>query len=85
MMRCVTTAMPIQFINGNKLKSCRLGLTNHTQPISCHWLLTHSGTDTQTDRQTDRQTDTHTHTHTHTLMHEQNDFKKPGIGHVCLD
>ena len=31
---CVTEATPIQFIDGNKLKSCRMGLTNHTWPIS---------------------------------------------------
>ena len=27
---------PNQFINGNKLKSCRTSLTNHTRPISHH-------------------------------------------------
>ena len=37
-MRCVTKAMPIQFINGNKLKSCRMGLTNHTGPKS-HYVM----------------------------------------------
>ena len=28
--------MPIQFIDDNKLESCRMGLTNHTQPIISH-------------------------------------------------
>ena len=55
--------MPIQFIDGNKLKSCRTGLTNYIRIISCYWLLmpwqTHRHTSTQTDRQTDRQTHTH--------------------------
>ena len=35
----VTKAMPIQFIDSNKLKSCKMGLTNHTQPISHHIML----------------------------------------------
>ena len=36
MTRCVTKATPFQFIDGNILKSCRIGLTNHTLPISHH-------------------------------------------------
>ena len=36
MTRYVTKAMAIQFINSNKLKSCKMGLTNHTWPISHH-------------------------------------------------
>ena len=35
-IRCVTKAMPFQFIDGNILKSCRMGFTNHTRPISYH-------------------------------------------------
>ena len=74
---CVTKATPIQFTNGNRLKNSRTGLTNHTQPISHHWLLMPSGvdrdrqreTDRQTERQTDRQTDRHTHKHTHKHTH----------------
>ena len=57
----------IQFINGNKLKSCRTaaGLTNHTRSISHHitlLLITALG---------DGHTDTYQHTN-------KNDFKKPG-------
>ena len=37
--RCVTKATPFQFIDGNILKSCRTGLTNHTQSISHHVTL----------------------------------------------
>ena len=56
----VPKATPIQFINGNKLKSCRMGLTNHTQPISHHITPLvinalegkHTNTDTDTDAQT---------------------------------
>ena len=43
-MRCVTKATPFQFTDGNKLKSCRTGLTNH--------ILMPLGADTQTDRHT---------------------------------
>ena len=32
----VTKAMPFQFIDGNKLKTYKMGLTNHTWPISHH-------------------------------------------------
>ena len=32
----VTKVMPIQFIDGNKLKSYRRGLTNYTGPMSHH-------------------------------------------------
>ena len=54
MMYCLAKATPIQFINGNKLKSCRMGLTNHTQPVSHHIMplvinaLEGGHTDTQT-------------------------------------
>ena len=57
-MLYVTKAMPIPFIDCNKLKSCRMGLTNHTQPISHHIMPlvinvlrgrhTHTHTDAQT-------------------------------------
>ena len=55
--RCVTVATPIKFIDGNKLKSCKTDLTNHTQLISYPWVLmpsgwTHKQTDTHTDAQT---------------------------------
>ena len=64
MVRCVTKAMPIYFINGKKLKSCRAGLTNHTgstyvfHTISHHWLLIAS--------RVDKNTYTHTYTYRHT-------------------
>ena len=59
------------FIDGNKLKSCRTGLTDHIQHISHHIMLLvingfgcgHTDTQTHTHRHTDTQTDTHTHTH----------------------
>ena len=35
-MLCVTKATPFQFIDGNILKSCRMGLTHHTWPILHH-------------------------------------------------
>ena len=35
---CVNKATPIHFIDGKKLKSCRMGLTNHTGPIS-HYIM----------------------------------------------
>ena len=56
MMHCVTKATPIQFINDNKLKSCKMGLTNHTWPISHHitlLVINAFGVDTQTDTHTD--------------------------------
>ena len=52
----VTKATSIQFIDGNKLKSCRTGLTNHTWPISrCIMPLVINvlGGGHATDRQTD--------------------------------
>ena len=36
--QCVIKATPIQFMDGNKLKSCRMGLTNHIWPIS-HYIM----------------------------------------------
>ena len=72
MTRRVTKATPIQFIDSNKLKSCRIGLANHTRPISHNITplvmngLGSGHTDRQTDRQTDTDTDTQTHRHTHT-------------------
>ena len=62
MTRCVTKTTLIIFIDGNKLKSCRMGLTNHTWPISRHWLL---------------MADTQSHTHTYQCTNKNN-FKKPG-------
>ena len=70
-MRCVIKATPIQFIDGNKLKSCRTGLTNHTWPLShpiMPLVINAFGADTQTHIQR------HTYRHTN-----QNNFKKPGI------
>ena len=64
MMCCVTKATPIKFINGNKLKSCKTGLTNHTWPLSHHWLLIPLGADAQAPR------------HTHILTHEQKRFRE---------
>ena len=73
-MRCVTKAKPFKFIDGNILKSCRTGLTDHTQPIS-HYITPLVINALRVD--------VHTHTNTHTykahiLMHKQKDFKKPG-------
>ena len=74
MMCCVIKAMPISFINGKKLKSYRMSLTNHTEFISHHIMslvingLGDGHTDTDADIQTHRHTDTHTHTHTHSDM-----------------
>ena len=65
-----TKTMPIQFINGNKLKSWRMSLINHKWPISHHIMplvINGLGADTQADRQTDR----HTHTHTYIPTYEQ--------------
>ena len=58
-------ATPIQFIDGNKLKSCKAGLTNHTWPISHHItaLVINAFGGEHTDGQTDR------HTCTHMTMH----------------
>ena len=36
-----------------------MGLTNHTWPISHHWLFMPSGADTDTDAHTDTHTNTH--------------------------
>ena len=63
-MRCVTKATPIQFIDGNKLKSCRMGLTNHTRPISHHITpLVINGLGGG-------------HTDTHILTHKQKQFQE---------
>ena len=77
-MGSVTKAMPFQFIDGNILKSCKTGLTNHTQPISHHImpLVINALSGGQTERQTDRQTDRQTHTHI--PMHEQKQFQETG-------
>ena len=54
--------MPFQFIDGNILKSCRMGLTNHTWPVS-HYIMSlvinalgggHTDTHTHINRQTKR-------------------------------
>ena len=55
---CVTKATLIQFINSNKLKSCRTGLTIHTWPISHHI------TTLDINGLGGRHTGTHTYTHT---------------------
>ena len=69
MMCCVTKATPIRFITGNKLKSCRMGLTNHTQPVSHHI------TPLVINALEGRHTDTHTHTYRRA---NKNNFKKSG-------
>ena len=70
--RFVNKSTPFQFINGDILKSRKTCLTNHTGPISCHWLLMPS-------RRMHIHT-THAHTQTHTRQHaSKNNFKKPGI------
>ena len=58
-MRCVTKATFLQFINGNKLKSCRTSLTNHTWPIIPHH-ITPLVINTLGGGHADRQTDTYT-------------------------
>ena len=61
--------MPIHFINGKKLKSCRASLTNHTgstyiyHTISHHWLLI--------ALRVDKNTYTHTYAPTHTQKQKQ--------------
>ena len=55
-MYYVTKTTPIQFIDGNKLKSCGTGLINHTQPVSCHWLLMPLGAEIHMQTHTDAQT-----------------------------
>ena len=72
--------MPIQFINGNKLKSCKTGLTNHTRPIS-HLIMPLVinvlwGRHTDTQTHTDMQTKTISRNHVATINFE---FKM-GIG-----
>ena len=65
-MHGVTKVTPIQFIDGNKLKSYRTGLTNHTRPISHDIVpLVINGLG---GRHTNRQTNTHKHTDTPTKM-----------------
>ena len=64
--RCVTKAMPFQFIDGNILKSCRTGLTNHTRPISHHIMQLVINT------LKGGHTDTHTHTDAQTKMISRN-------------
>ena len=83
-----TKATPIQFIDSNKLISCRMGLTNHTQPTSHHNFIMplvingfrggHTHTHTRTRTHTHTHTHTYIHTHTHILTCKQNHFKKPG-------
>ena len=62
-MRFVTKAMPIQFIDGNELKSCRMGLTHHTWPILC--CITPLVINSFGDE----------HTNTHIPTHEQKRFQ----------
>ena len=71
-MHCVTKATPIQFINSNKLKSCRMGLSNHTQPISHH-------INPQIINALGRR---HTHTQTYGTQNKKNIFKKPGMSNL---
>ena len=62
---CVTKATPNQFIDVNKLKSCRMSLTNHKRSISHNIMslvINGLGADTQTYRRANK-----------------NDFKKPGV------
>ena len=82
---CATKVTPIQFIDGNKLKSCRTGLTNHTWPIPRHIMPLvikalrsgHTHTQMHTQMRTHRCTHTRTHaraharTRTHTHTHTQ--------------
>ena len=70
-MCCVNKAMPFQFIDSNKVKSTRMGLTNHTWPISHHIvpLVINDLGGRHTDRHAHTHTHTHTRTHTHTHMH----------------
>ena len=71
-MRCVTEVTPFQLINGNILQACRMGLTNHTQPIftiSHYWLL-------MPWRQT--------HLHTHILTSKQKWFQEPRCTYVAF-
>ena len=69
MTRCVTKAAPLQFIDGNILKSRITCLTNPPQPISHH--ITPLVINTLGSGHTDR--------HTHTYQHmNTNNFKKPG-------
>ena len=75
---CVTKAMPIQFIDGNELKSCRMGLTNHTRPISHH--ITSLVINALKGGHTHTHTYIHTHTHTHTHQRaNKTNFKKPSV------
>ena len=69
MMHCVTKATPIQFINGNKLKSCRMGSTNYTQPMSHH--ITPLVINGPRGRHTGTQTHTHTDAWTETISRNQ--------------
>ena len=71
MMHWVTNATPFQFIDGNILKSCRMGLIHRTQAIS-HYitpLVINAVGGGHTDRQTKTHTHTHTHAHAHTHTH----------------
>ena len=64
-----------------------MGLTNHTQPVSCYWLLMHSGADVQTNRQSDRQTHKHTHTDAQTKIRHTWPLAEPdthAFGHAYL-
>ena len=71
MTRCVTKATLFQFIDGNILKSCRMGLTNLTKPILHHitpLVINALGGGHKT----------HTETHTHTDARTKVISKKPG-------
>ena len=69
---CVTNATPFQFIDGNILKNYRMGLNNHTRPISHH--ITPLPINALGGGHTDKQTDRHTYQRV-----SKNDFKKAGV------
>ena len=74
MTHCATKATPMQFIDGNKLKSHRMGLTNHTWPTRHHITsLVINGLRAVTKR--DR--------HTHILTCEQKRFQETRCTHAA--
>ena len=71
-MCCANKVMPIQFIDSNNLKSFRMGLTNHTLPISHHIMPLVINTimgDTQA----------HTPTHEQKILQETRHTPPPGL------
>ena len=65
-----------------------MGLTNHTWPISCHWLLMVLGADTQTQTHTLAHTHTHTDVQTKTILKNQlratQAWFKKDIHEICI-